>query len=59
MNDSAEFTKFEWRMKSGYAYFLNYAKDHSLYNTGVVVSIEDKLMTLVTCDTRNAMKELS
>lgn len=53
IKDSSEFTQFEWRKKSDYAYFLNYLKANSLYNTGVSASIEDKLMTLVTCDTRD------
>lgn len=58
MDDSAEFTQFEWRKLSDYALFLNYIKANSIYPTGVNVNLEDKLMTLVTCDIDNLNKRV-
>ena len=53
INDSAEFTQFEWRKISDYALFINSLRIKSIYNTGVNVNHNDLLMTIVTCDVEN------
>ena len=57
-NDSLEFSKTEWRNKDSYSSFLESIKKDSLYDTGTDVSFDDKLMTLVTCDTRDGNKRV-
>lgn len=53
-----EFSKTEWRNKDSYSSFLESIKKDSLYDTGTAVSSDDKLMTLVTCDTRDGNKRV-
>lgn len=57
-NDSLEFAKTEWRNDDSYSSFLESIKTNSLYNTGVEVSEDENLMTLVTCDTRDGNKRV-
>lgn len=57
-NDSLEFSKTEWRNKDSYSSFLESIKKDSLYDTGTAVFSDDKLMTLVTCDTRDGNKRV-
>lgn len=57
-NDSLEFSKTEWRNKDSYSSFLESIKKDSLYDTRTAVSSDDKLMTLVTCDTRDGNKRV-
>ena len=56
--DTLEFANSEWRKASAYASFLVDMKARDLYSTGVDVSPSDKIMTLVTCDTRNGNKRI-
>ena len=57
-NDSLEFSKTEWRNKDSYSSFLESIRKDTLYDTGTDVSSDDKLMTLVTCDTRDGNKRV-
>lgn len=57
-NDSLDFSKTEWRNKDSYSSFLESIKKDALYDTGTDVSADDKLMTLVTCDTRDGNKRV-
>lgn len=57
-NDSLEFSKTEWRNKDSYSSFLESIKKDALYDTGTDVYSDDKLMTLVTCDTRDGSKRV-
>lgn len=57
-NDSLEFSKTKWRNKDSYSSFLESIKKDALYDTGTDVSSDDKLMTLVTCDTRDGNKRV-
>lgn len=57
-DDSLEFSKTEWRNKDSYSSFLESIKKDALYDTGTDVSSDDKLMTLVTCDTRDGNKRV-
>lgn len=56
--DTLEFAESEWRKETSYSSFLREMKNKSLYNTGMNVSTNDKIMTLVTCDTRNGNKRI-
>ena len=56
--DTLEFASCEWRKESSYEEFLNDMRSRSLYPTGTDVSSSDKIMTLVTCDTRNGNKRI-
>ena len=56
--DTLEFAETEWRKETSYSDFLRDMKSRSIYNTGVNVSTNDKIMTLVTCDTRNGNKRI-
>lgn len=58
INDSVEFTQSEWRKQSDYAYFLTSLQTDSLYDTNVTATVHDKIMTLVTCDTKDTSKRL-
>lgn len=57
-NDSLEFSKTEWRNKDSYSSFLESIKKDTLYDTGTDVYSDEKLMTLVTCDTRDGSKRV-
>lgn len=56
--DTLEFAEPEWRKVSSYSDFLQDMKSRSLYDTGVTVSSADKIITLVTCDTRDGNKRI-
>ena len=56
--DTLGFAETEWRKETSYSDFLRDMKSRSIYNTGVNVSTNDKIMTLVTCDTRNGNKRI-
>ena len=56
--DTLEFAETEWRKETSYSDFLRDMKSRSIYNTGVNVSTNDRIMTLVTCDTRNGNKRI-
>lgn len=58
LNDSLEFAQSSWRKESDFDDFLKSLKEKSEYVTDVSVSNEDKLMTLVTCDTRDNSKRI-
>lgn len=53
LSDSLEFTKSSWHNQDSYASFLRSVKEDAVYETGESISTSDKLMTLVTCDTRD------
>ena len=57
-DDSLEWSKSSWRNQDSYAAFLTSIKEDSIYETGSSVSTSDKLMTLVTCDTRDDSKRI-
>lgn len=56
--DTLEFAETEWRKETSYSSFLRDMKSKSIYNTGVNASTNDKIMTLVTCDTRNGNRRV-
>ena len=56
--DTLEFAETEWRKETSYSDFLRDMKSRSIYNTGVNVSTNDKIITLVTCDTRDGNKRI-
>lgn len=58
LEDSLEFTQSEWRSDNDYLSFINNSISNSLYNTNVSVNTNDKLMSLVTCDTRDNSKRI-
>lgn len=58
LNDSQEFMQTSWRKMSEFEDFVKEVKKHSVIKTDIDVSSEDKLMTLVTCDTRDNSKRV-
>lgn len=56
LNDSLEFTQSRWDSDTAFNAFISDSINRGLYKTGISVNTEDKLMTLVTCDTRNDNK---
>lgn len=58
LNDSLEFTQSSWDSDTAFNAFLSDSINRGLYKTGVSVNSDDKLMTLVTCDTRNNNKRI-
>ena len=58
LDDTLEFTKSSFRSIEDYGAFISEMARNSIYNTGVSVSTNDKLMTLVTCDTANGNKRV-
>jgi len=56
--DTLEFANSEWRKLSSYEDFLKDMKSRSLYDTGISVNSADKIITLVTCDTRDGNKRI-
>ncbi len=58
LDDSLEFTQSSWDSDNSFNAFIADSINHELYKTGVSVDTEDKLMTLVTCDTRNNNKRI-
>lgn len=53
INNSLEFTQSDWRKDAEFDVYVKQTKLRSIYETSAEVSKDDKLMTLVTCDTRN------
>ena len=58
LNDSLEFTQSSWDSNTSFNAFLSDSINRGLYKTGISVNTDDKLMTLVTCDTRNDNKRI-
>ncbi len=58
LDDSLEFTQSSWDSNNAFNAFISDSINHELYKTGVNVDTEDKLMTLVTCDTRDNSKRI-
>ena len=56
--DTLEFTRSSWRKEEDYEAFLNDMRKRSLYDTGVNVTAKDRILTLVTCDTRDNSKRI-
>ena len=56
LNDSLEFTQSSWDSDTAFNAFISDSINRGLYKTGISVNTEEKLMTLVTCDTRNDNK---
>lgn len=58
LNDSLEFTQTEWDSTNSFNAFISDSINRELYKTSVTVDSEDKIMTLVTCDTRDNNKRI-
>lgn len=58
LDDSLEFTQASWDSNNAFNSFISNSINRELYKTGVTVNLEDKLMTLVTCDTRDNNKRI-
>ena len=58
LDDSLEFTQASWDSNNAFDAFISDSINRELYKTGVTVDSEDKLMTLVTCDTRDNNKRI-
>ena len=58
LDDSLEFTQASWDSNSAFNAFISYSINRGLYKTSVLVNKEDRLMTLVTCDTRDNNKRI-
>ena len=58
LDDSLEFTQASWDSNNAFNAFISDSINNELYKTGVSVDTEDKLMTLVTCDTRDDNKRI-
>lgn len=57
-SDTLEFTRSSWRKETDFEAFLKDMQKRSLYDTGVKVSTSDRILTLVTCDTRDISKRI-
>ncbi len=58
LDDSLEFTQVSWDSNNSFNAFISDSINRELYKTGVTVDTDDKLMTLVTCDTRDNNKRI-
>ena len=58
LDDSLEFTQSNWDSNNAFNAFISDSINRELYKTSVTVDSEDKIMTLVTCDTRNDNKRI-
>ncbi len=58
LDDSLEFTQSSWDSNNSFNAFISDSINNELYKTGVTVDTDDKLMTLVTCDTRDNNKRI-
>ena len=58
LDDSLEFTQSNWDSNNAFNAFISDSINRELYKTGVTVNSENKLMTLVTCDTRDNNKRI-
>ena len=58
LDDSMEFTQSNWDSNNSFNAFISDSINNGLYKTEVTVDTEDKLMTLVTCDTKDNNKRI-
>lgn len=58
LDDSLEFTQPNWDSNNAFNAFISDSINRELYKTSVTVDSEDKIMTLVTCDTRDNNKRI-
>lgn len=58
LDDSLEFTQSDWDSNNAFNAFISDSINRELYKTSVTVDSEDKIMTLVTCDTRDNNKRI-
>ena len=58
LDDSLEFTQSNWDSNNAFNAFISDSINRELYKTSVTVDSEDKIMTLVTCDTRDNNKRI-
>ena len=58
LDDSLEFTQSNWDSNNAFNAFISDSINRELYKTSVTVDSEDKIMTLVTCDTRDNNKKI-
>ena len=58
LDDSLEFTQSNWDSNNAFNAFISDSINRELYKTDVTVDSEDKIMTLVTCDTRDNNKRI-
>lgn len=58
LDDSLKFTQSNWNSNNAFNAFISDSINRELYKTGVLVNKEDRLMTLVTCDTRDNNKKI-
>ena len=47
-----------WRSNNDFQVFISSTINNSLYRTGISVSNDDRLIILVTCDTRDGNKRI-
>ena len=58
LDNSLEFKQPEWDLTNSFNAFTSDSINRGLYKTGVSVNKDDRLMTLVTCDTRDNNKRI-
>lgn len=58
LNDSLEFTQSSWDASNEFNAFISDSINRGLYKTTESATSNDKLMTLVTCDTRDNNKRI-
>lgn len=58
LDNSLEFTQSNWDSNNAFNAFISDSINRELYKTGVNVDSEDKIMTLVTCATRDNNKRI-
>ena len=58
LDDSLEFTQSDWDSNNAFNAFISDSINRELYKTDVTVDSEGKIMTLVTCDTRDNNKRI-
>lgn len=58
LDDSLEFTQSNWDSNNAFNAFISDSINRELYKTRVNVDSEDKIMTLVTCATRDNNKRI-
>lgn len=58
LNDSLEFTQTAWDTTNEFNSFISDSINRGFYKTSETASYDDKLMTLVTCDTQDNNKRI-
>ena len=58
LDDSLEFTQANWDSNNAFNASISDSINRELYKTGVTADSEDKIMTLVTCATRDNNKRI-